>query len=85
LDLWEFDPLYPRQFYLVWSIHMSLDKAITSGKEKRKPYRKSKRFDTSCRNHGSCSWCEGNRLYQARKAQEQAEYEYHHYHTEERE
>ena len=40
---------------------MSLDKAIESGKEKRKKYRKSKAFDSTCRNHGSCPWCEGNR------------------------
>lgn len=42
---------------------MSLDKAIEHGKEKRKPYRKSKSFDRSCRNHGSCGWCLGNRRY----------------------
>ena len=41
---------------------MSLDKAIKYGKEKRKPYRKAKAIDKSCRNHGSCKWCEGNRL-----------------------
>lgn len=29
----------------------------------KKPYRKSKVFDASCRNHGSCPWCKGNRLY----------------------
>lgn len=40
---------------------MSLDKAIKHGKEHRAPYRRSKRFDSSCRNHGSCKWCEGNR------------------------
>lgn len=40
---------------------MSLDKAIEHGKEKREPYRGSKRFDHSCRNHGGCKWCEGNR------------------------
>lgn len=40
---------------------MSLDKAINSGKEHRKPYRKSKRFDKTCRNHGGCPYCEGNR------------------------
>lgn len=40
---------------------MSNDKAIHSGKEKRKVYRKSKAFDSSCRNHGSCSYCESNR------------------------
>jgi hypothetical protein len=31
---------------------------------KRKPYTQSKRFDTTCRCHGSCEWCEGNRRYQ---------------------
>lgn len=36
---------------------MSLDKAIEHGKEKRKPYRGSKAWDYSCRNHGSCSYC----------------------------
>ena len=46
---------------------MSLDKAIEFGKEKRKQFRKSKSFDRTCRNHGSCPWCEGNRTYQARK------------------
>jgi hypothetical protein len=46
---------------------MSLDKAIRYGKERRKPYRKSKAFDTSCRNHGSCPWCEGNRTIQEQK------------------
>lgn len=38
-----------------------LDKAIEHGKEHRKPYRKSKLFDRSCRNHGSCPYCESNR------------------------
>ena len=46
---------------------MSLDKAIEFGKEKRKQFRKSKSFDRTCRNPGSCRWCEGNRTYQARK------------------
>lgn len=40
---------------------MALDKAIKSGKEHRKPYRGSKSFDPSCRNHGGCAWCEANR------------------------
>jgi len=46
---------------------MSLDKAIKSGKEKRKQYYKSKAFDGSCRNHGGCPWCERNRTYFDRK------------------
>ena len=48
---------------------MSLDKAITSGKEHRRQYRKSEAFDASCRPHGgghryACPWCEGRRLNQ---------------------
>ncbi len=46
---------------------MSLDKAIASGKEKRKPYRKAKAQDASCRNHGSCPACRGNRVYKNKK------------------
>lgn len=42
---------------------MGLDKAINSGKEHRKPYKVKKKFDTSCRNHGGCKYCEGNRLF----------------------
>lgn len=42
---------------------MSLDKAILHKKEHRKPYRGSKEFDSSCRNHGSCPWCRENRLH----------------------
>lgn len=42
---------------------MSLDKAIQSGKEHRKPYRGSKAFDPGCRNHGGCLWCQNGRLY----------------------
>lgn len=37
---------------------MSLDKAIEHGKEERKPYRGAKAIDYTCRNHGSCDWCE---------------------------
>ena len=40
---------------------MSLEKAIKSGKEYRKEYKGAKAIDKTCRNHGSCSWCEGNR------------------------
>lgn len=27
----------------------------------KKGYSKSKRFDSSCRNHGDCPWCASNR------------------------
>ena len=47
-------------------ITMPLDKAIEHGKEKRKPYRGSKAFDSTCRNHGSCKWCEENRKHKFR-------------------
>lgn len=40
---------------------MSLDKAIKTGKEYRKQYYGSKAFDYTCRNNGSCRWCEENR------------------------
>lgn len=46
---------------------MGFEKAIEHGKTKRKAYRGSKAFDYSCRNHGSCSWCEGNRTYKNKK------------------
>ena len=42
---------------------MSLVKAIKAGKEKRKPYFGCKSFDSSCRPHGGCPWCEGNRFH----------------------
>lgn len=48
---------------------MSLDKAVEHKKEKRKPYYGAKAIDPTCRNHGSCGICEGNRLYQATKAE----------------
>ena len=40
---------------------MALDKAIQHGKEHRKPYTGGKAIDRTCRNHGSCDWCKGNR------------------------
>ncbi len=47
---------------------MSLDKAIKHGKEKRKPYYKSGRFDKTCRPNGGCPHCKGNRLNKYQKA-----------------
>jgi hypothetical protein len=40
---------------------MSLEKGIYHGKEKRKPYYDSRRFDWSCKQHGGCAWCYSNR------------------------
>lgn len=42
---------------------MSLDKAIKSGKEHRKPYFGVKAIDPQCRCGGSCEYCQGNRQY----------------------
>ena len=46
---------------------MSLDKAIQSGKEHRKPYRKAKAVDPHCRNHGPDYWSEENQLHASKK------------------
>lgn len=48
---------------------MPIDKAIKYGKEKRKLYRDSRRFDYTCRNHGSCGWCYCNRIYKFSKSE----------------
>ena len=52
---------------------MSLEKAIASGKEHRKSFKEynfAKYVDKQCRNHGSCEWCKGNRLYRRKKETE---------------
>ena len=51
---------------------MSLDKAILSGKEKRKIYRGGKAIDRTCRNHQGCPACEGNRKYGNLKREQSA-------------
>lgn len=40
---------------------MGFDKHYANRKDQREPYRGSKSFDRSCRNHGSCPYCEGAR------------------------
>lgn len=60
---------------------MSLNKAIEHGKEHRKPYRKSKAIDKSCRNHGGCPWCKANRMYQITKEKLRTEWNEHHANT----
>lgn len=54
---------------------MSLDKAISHGKEHRKPYRGAKACDKTCRNHGSDDWAKDNRLYRSNKLSEKSEQE----------
>ena len=46
---------------------MGLEKSITSGKEKRKQFRGAKVYDSTCRNHGGCSWYAGNRQHKHAK------------------
>ena len=48
---------------------MSLEKGIEYGKERRRNYQGSKRFDRSCRNHGSCSYCRAGREHNGKKRQ----------------
>lgn len=54
---------------------MALEKGIEHGREHRRPYRDSRAFDFTCRNHGSCLWCRQRRLYQRRKAEAAARQE----------
>lgn len=42
---------------------MSFDKNYPNRKDQRKPYRRSKAFDRTCRNHGSCPYCKLGRLH----------------------
>ena len=49
---------------------MSLNKSIEHGKSHRKAYRGTKAFDPTCRNHGSCSYCESNRMHKHRKRED---------------
>ena len=45
---------------------MSLDKGIQYGKERRREYHGSKRFDRSCRHGGNCDYCRNGRQYHNR-------------------
>lgn len=42
---------------------MSFDNNYPNRKDWRKPYRKSKAFDRTCRPGGDCSYCRSQRLY----------------------
>lgn len=46
---------------------MSLNKAIKHGKEHRKKYYGSGRFDKTCRPHGGCPYCERGRLHKHKR------------------
>lgn len=42
---------------------MSFDKNYPNRKDHRKQYYDSRAFDCTCRNHGACPVCLGNRTY----------------------
>jgi hypothetical protein len=46
---------------------MSLEKSVLHGKEHRKPYYRSERFDWSCRPHGRCGYCYDRRMHKHRR------------------
>ncbi|OMF08757.1 hypothetical protein BK127_27835 [Paenibacillus sp. FSL H7-0331] len=46
---------------------MSFDKDYPNRKDKRKKYYGAKSIDRTCRNHGSCPRCKGNRLHKYNK------------------
>ncbi len=52
---------------------MGLEKAIASGKERRAEFRKAKAVDRTCRCHGGCRWCEGNRKHAVELAKQSAD------------
>jgi len=46
---------------------MSLDKGIEYGKEHRRQYNGSKRYDRSCRHGGNCDYCRNGRQHNSKK------------------
>ena len=46
---------------------MAFDKDYPNRKDKRRRYYGSEAFDASCRPHGSCPWCQGNREHKHKK------------------
>ena len=49
---------------------MSFDQAILHHKTHRRPYQGAKAIDATCRNHGTCPWCQANRQYQLLRARQ---------------
>lgn len=46
---------------------MSFDNYYPNRKDWRKPYYRSAVFDTSCRNHGGCGYCENRRTFKNKR------------------
>lgn len=58
-----------------------LNKAIAAGKEHRRPYYGTQRFDRTCRCHRSCEWCKANRLYKFIRREQQMDSKLNEYFT----
>jgi hypothetical protein len=52
---------------------MSFNNQYPNRKDRLGKYYKSKRFDSSCRCHGSCSYCLNNRLYHNKRELQRTE------------
>lgn len=56
---------------------MSFDNFYPNRKDHRKPFHGSKSVDRTCRNHGSCPYCSGNRQFKNFRRQPlEIEYDY---------
>lgn len=51
---------------------MSMEQGIKHGKEHRKPYYRSGKYDRTCRPHGGCPYCKRNREHAAKIREEAA-------------
>ena len=58
---------------------MSFDKDYPNRKDRRKPYKGSKVFDRSCRNHGGCDYCKDTRTFKKRQVEEEMDIELENY------
>ena len=47
--------------------NLSMHSRKYNGKTIKQPYRKSRRFAASCRCHGTCPYCMGNRMHNTRR------------------
>ena len=52
---------------------MAFDNNYPNRKDHRKKFKGAKSFDRSCRCHGGCSYCLGNRLYSTIKRKKKAD------------
>lgn len=55
---------------------MSFDVLYPRRKDWRNRYYDSRQFDRSCRSHGSCPWCIGNRRYKRVQMVEELDLDY---------